>query len=90
MSPLSFISPNCIWNHHQKVFEVACQKYDDGVAKSHCVMTLCSWVCFDTWFLLMRYGVKLTQPAPLLDAAEFSETRSSLVEAPRYPKIMSN
>ena len=42
-----------------------------GVAKSLCVMTLCSWIKFDSWFLLMRYSVKLTQPAPLLDAAEF-------------------
>ena len=90
MSPLSFISPNCIWNHHHKVFEVACEKYDYGVAKSRCVMALCSWVCFDTWFWLMRYGVKLTQPTPSLAVAEISETRSSLVEASRYPKNMSN
>ena len=72
------------------MFEVVYEKYDYGVAKSRCVMTLCSWVCFDTWILLMRYGVKLTQPAPLLDAAEFSETRRSLVEASRYPKFMPN
>ena len=88
MSLLSLINPNRIWNHHHKVFEVACEKYDYGVAKSCCVMALCSWVCFDTWFLFMRYGVKLTKRAPLLDAAEFFETRSSLVEASRYPKFM--
>ena len=64
-------SPQSVWGCMWKIW-LWC-------AKSRCVMTLCSWVCFDTRFLLMRYGVKLTQPAPLLDAAEFSETRSSLV-----------
>ena len=34
--------------------------------------------------------MRLTQPARLLYAAEFSETRSSPVEASRYPEIMRN
>ena len=33
-----------------------------------------SWVCFDTWFLRVRYGVKRTQPACLLEAAELPDT----------------
>ena len=38
-------------------------------------MTLQSLLCFDTWFLRVRYGVRQTQPACLLDAAKFSDTR---------------
>ena len=53
-------------------------------------MTLRSWVCFDTWFLGVRYGVTPTQPARLLDAAEFPDTRRLLVEASRHPKFTSN
>ena len=71
---LSIISPNRICNHYHKVFEVACEKYDYGAAKPHCVMTSCSWVCFDTWLIWMRYGVKLTQPAPYRMQQNFAET----------------
>ena len=70
--------------------EVACDKYDYAVAKVHCVITLRSSVWFETWFSLVRYGVRLTQPARLVDAAVFSETHSSLVEASRCAKFMSN
>ena len=48
------------------------------------VMTLRSYVCFDTWFLRVSYGVRWTQPACLLGAVEFSDTRSSPVEASRH------
>ena len=87
---LSSTSPNLVWNHHQQMFEVACDEYDYGVAKSRCVMTLRSWVCFDAWLLLVRYDVRLTQQQRLLDTADISETHSSLVEASRYQDFMSN
>ena len=43
-------------------------------------MTLRSWVRFDKWFLRVRYAMRRTQPARLLDAAELSDTRSSPVK----------
>ena len=53
-------------------------------------MTLRSWVCFETWFSLLRYDKTLTQQARLLDVADFFETRSPPVEASKYPKFISN
>ena len=53
-------------------------------------MTLSSWVCFDAWFLLVRYDVRLTQQPRVLDTADISETHSSLVEASRYLDFKSN
>ena len=47
-------------------------------------------VRFDAWFLRMRDDVRWTQPACLLDAADVSGTCSSLVEASRHPKFISN
>ena len=41
-------------------------------------------------FFKVRYVMRRTQPARLLDAAEFSDTRSSPVEASRHPKFISN
>ena len=49
-------------------------------------MTLRSWVRFDKWFFRVRYAMRRTQPARLLDAAEFSDTRSSPVEASIHRK----
>ena len=72
------------------MLEVACEENDYGQGKTRCVMTLRSWVCFDAWFLLVRYEVRLTQQPRLLDTADISETHSSLVEASRYPDFMSN
>ena len=43
-------------------------------------MVLGSWVCFDVCFLRVRYGGRQNEPARLLDAAEFFDTRSSPVE----------
>ena len=37
----------------------------------------------------VRYGIGRTQPAPLLDAAEFSDTRSKHVEASKHTKFTS-
>ena len=71
--PSELSHSNHIRNHHHQAFEDACGEYDYGVAKSCCVRTLSSWMCFDTWFWLVRYGVRLTQSAHLLDAAEFSQ-----------------
>ena len=53
-------------------------------------MTKRSWVCFDMRFLRARHGLRWSQPARLLDAVEFSDTRSSPVEALRHPKFISN
>ena len=53
-------------------------------------MTLRNWVCFDTRFLRVRYGVKWTQPARLLDTTKFSDAHSSPFEASTHPKLISN
>ena len=73
MSPLISICQNWwIWKHDNQVLEDACDKYDYGVAYLRCVMMLIrSWLCLDTWFLRMRFGVRWTQPAHFQDAAEF-------------------
>ena len=47
--PMSSISQNLIWNHHQSL-EVASDIYDDAVIWWLCVIMLRSWVCFDTGF----------------------------------------
>ena len=45
------------------------------------MMKFRSWVCFDTWFLLMRYGVNSSSTVTGCN-------RSWLVEASRYPKLL--
>ena len=56
------------------------------------IITLCYDVTelYDTWILRVRYGMRRTQPACLVDAAEFSDTRSSPVEASKHSKFNSN
>ena len=63
------------------MLEVACDENDYGEGK-HVALT--------HGFFLVRYDVRLTQQPRLLDTADFSETHSSLVDASRYPDLMSN
>ena len=39
---------------------------------------------------MVRYGVRRTLPARLLDAVEFSDTHSSPVKGFRHPEFISN